>query len=238
MPKVAVVTGGSRGIGAAAVSAFAAVGYRVAFLYRSDDAAARGVAEKTGAMMIRADVSRAADVEEAFARIRAGLGSVDVLVNNAGIAEFRLFDEISDDDWRRMMSVNLDGVFYCARAVAKEMIARKHGCILNVSSVWGVSGASCEAHYAAAKGAVITLTKSLAQELGPSGIRVNCITPGVIRTDMNRGLDDEAIRGLAERTPLGRLGEPEEVAAALVFLAGEGAAFITGQVLGVDGGFA
>ena len=139
MPKVAVVTGGSRGIGAAAVSAFAAVGYRVAFLYRSDDAAARGVAEKTGAMMIRADVSRAADVEEAFARIRAGLGSVDVLVNNAGIAEFRLFDEISDDDWRRMMSVNLDGVFYCARAVAKEMIARKRGCILNVS-IWGPSG--------------------------------------------------------------------------------------------------
>ncbi len=235
MPFVAVVTGGSRGIGAAAVAAFAAAGYRVAFLYRSDDEAAQAVAEKTGAMGVKADVARSADVEKAFARVRAGLGGVDVLVNNAGISEFRLFDEISDDDWRRMLAVNLDGAFYCARAAAREMIARKRGCILNVSSVWGVSGASCEAHYAAAKGAVIALTKSLAQELGPSGIRVNAVAPGVIRTDMNGALDDEAIRDLEQRTPLGRLGEPEEVAAALVFLAG--AAFITGQVLGVDGGF-
>ncbi len=238
MAGVAVVTGGSRGIGAAAVEAFRMAGYRVAFLYRESDEAAARLAEKTGALSVKADVSVRAQVNEAFALVRARLGLVDVLVNNAGISQFRLFDEISDEDWRRMMSVDLDGVFYCAQAVVPEMIARKKGCILNVSSMWGVWGASCESHYAAAKGGVIALTRSLAKELGPSGIRVNCVTPGVIRTGMNRELDDAALEDLADRTPLGRLGEPEEVAGALVFLAGEGASFITGQVLGVDGGFA
>jgi 3-oxoacyl-[acyl-carrier protein] reductase len=237
MAGVAVITGGSRGIGAAAVAAFQASGYRVAFLYREHEAEAAALSEKTGAFMVRADISSPEQVEQAFARIRAGLGPVDVLVNNAGIAQFRLFDQISDEEWRRMMSVNLDGAFFCARAVAPDMISRKKGVILNVSSVWGVTGASCEAHYAASKGALIALTKSLAKELGPSGIRVNCVAPGVIRTDMNRALDDAALRELCESTPLGRLGEPEEVAAALLFLAGEGASFITGQVLGVDGGF-
>jgi 3-oxoacyl-[acyl-carrier protein] reductase len=238
MPDVAVITGGSRGIGAAAVEAFVSAGYQVAFLYRDDDAAARNISQKTGALMLKADVSCRAQIDQAFARIRARLGAVDVLVNNAGIAQFRLFDEISVEEWDGMMAVNLNGVFYCAQAVVQEMISRKKGCILNVSSMWGISGASCESHYAAAKGAVIALTKSLAKELGPSGIRVNCVAPGVIRTGMNRALDEEALRDLAERTPLGRLGEPEEVASVLVFLAGSGASFITGQVLGVDGGFA
>ena len=237
MPKVAVITGGSRGIGAAAVAAFATAGYSVAFLYRDDDAAAKIVSEKTGAFMLKADVSRRGEMDEAFARIRARLGPVDVLVNNAGIAQFRLFDDISDEEWRRMLSVNLDGVFHCTQSVVNEMISRKEGCILNVTSIWGVVGASCESHYAASKGAVIALTKSLAKELGPSGIRVNCVAPGVIRTDMNRALDGEAMRDLAAQTPLGRLGEPEEVASALLFFAGGGASFITGQVLGVDGGF-
>jgi 3-oxoacyl-[acyl-carrier protein] reductase len=237
MPKVAVITGGSRGIGAAAVAAFAKAGYAVAFLYRDDDAAAKRIAEKTGALMLKADVARRAEVEEAFAQIRARLGSITVLINNAGVAQFRLFDEISDDEWRRMLSVNLDGVFHCTQSAIKEMISKKEGCILNVSSVWGIVGASCESHYAASKGAVVALTKSLAKELGPSGIRVNCVAPGVIRTDMNRTLDGEAIGELEAQTPLGRLGEPEEVANALLFLAGEGASFITGQVLGVDGGF-
>jgi len=238
MSGVAVVTGGSRGIGAAAVRAFCAAGYRVAFFYRENDGAAAMLAENTGAISLKADVADRRQVHEAFAQVRARLGAVDVLINNAGIAQFRLFDEISDEDWRRMMSVNLDGVFYCAQAVAPEMISRKSGCILNVSSVWGILGASCEAHYAASKGAVIALTRSLAKELGPSGIRVNCVAPGVIRTDMNRDLDEEALGDLAGRTPLGRLGEASEVADALVFLAGESASFITGQVLGVDGGFA
>ncbi len=237
MPDVAVITGGSRGIGAAAVAAFAKAGYSVAFLYREDDAAAKTVSENTGAFSVKADVSRREEVEEAFARIRARLGPVDVLVNNVGVAQFRLFDEITVEDWRTMLSVNLDGVFHCLQSVVKEMISRKKGSILNVSSVWGVVGASCESHYAASKGAVIALTKSLAKELGPSGIRVNCVAPGVIRTDMNRALDGEALNELAAETPLGRLGEPEEVANALLFLAGSGASFITGQVLGVDGGF-
>ena len=238
MAGVIVVTGGSRGIGAAAVRAFCAAGYRVAFFYREDGAAAARLSEETGALAIQADVSDAGQVNRAFALVRERLGPVDVLVNNAGIAQFRLFDEISDEDWRGMMSVNLDGVFYCARAVAPEMIRRGKGSILNVSSVWGVVGASCEAHYAASKGAVIALTRSLAKELGPSGVRVNCVTPGVIQTDMNRDLDGDALDDLVGRTPLGRLGEASDVANALVFLAGEGASFITGQVLGVDGGFA
>jgi len=237
MAGAIVVTGGSRGIGAAAVRAFCAAGYRAAFFYRESDGAAARLSEETGALAIRADVADRAQVDQAFGQVRSKLGAVDVLVNNAGVAQFRLFDEISDEDWRRMMSVNLDGVFYCARAVAPEMIARRKGCILNVSSVWGVSGASCEAHYAASKGAVIALTRSLAKELGPSGVRVNCVAPGVIRTDMNRDLDGDAIGDLIGRTPLGRLGEAKDVASALVFLASEGAAFITGQVLGVDGGF-
>lgn len=238
MARVAVITGGSRGIGAAAVEAFRAAGYQVAFFYRQDETAARALSEKAGALAIRADVSDREQIDQAFARVRAEVGAVDVLVNNAGVAQFRLFDEISDEDWRRMMAVNLDGVFYCARAVVPEMISRKSGCILNVSSVWGLSGASCEAHYAASKGAVIALTRSLAKELGPSGIRVNCVAPGVIVTGMNRDLDEDALRDIRDRTPLQRLGEPSEVADALVFLAGPGAKFITGQVLGVDGGFA
>ena len=238
MAGVAVITGGSRGIGAAAVRAFCAAGYRVAFFYREDVSAASALSEATGAMAIQADVSDAGQVNGAFALIRERLGPVDVLINNAGIAQFRLFDEITDEDWRRMMSVNLDGAFYCARAVAPEMIGRRKGCILNVSSVWGLRGASCESHYAASKGAVIALTRSLAKELGPSGIRVNCVNPGVIKTDMNRDLDEDALMDLVGRTPLGRLGEASDVASALIFLAGEGAAFITGQVLGVDGGFA
>ena len=238
MAGVAVITGGSRGIGAAAVRAFCAAGYRVAFYYREDVSAASALSEATGAMAIQADVSDAGQVNGAFALIRERLGPVDVLINNAGIAQFCLFDEITDEDWRRMMSVNLDGAFYCARAVAPEMIGRRKGCILNVSSVWGLRGASCESHYAASKGAVIALTRSLAKELGPSGIRVNCVNPGVIKTDMNRDLDEDALMDLVGRTPLGRLGEASDVASALIFLAGEGAAFITGQVLGVDGGFA
>lgn len=238
MAGAVVVTGGSRGIGAATVRAFRAAGYRVAFFYREDAGAAGALAQATGATAIQADVADASQVNQAFALVRARLGAVEVLVNNAGVAQFRLFDEISDEDWRRMMSVNLDGVFHCTRAAVPEMIGRRKGCILNVSSVWGVLGASCESHYAASKGAVIALTRSLAKELGPSGIRVNCVNPGVINTDMNRELDGDALRDLIDRTPLGRLGEAADVASALVFLAGEGASFITGQVLGVDGGFA
>lgn len=237
MAGAMVVTGGSRGIGAAAVEAFRAAGYRVAFFYRERSDAAEALSAKTGALALRADVADRTQVNTAFAQVRAALGPVDVLVNNAGIAQFSLFDQITEQDWRRMMSVDLDGVFHCAQAVVPEMVSRRKGSILNVSSVWGVYGASCEVHYSAAKGAVIAMTRALAKELGPSGVRVNCVAPGAIMTDMNRELDGEALRDLAERTPLGRLGKPKEVADALVFLAGAGASFITGQILGVDGGF-
>jgi 3-oxoacyl-[acyl-carrier protein] reductase len=234
---VAIITGGSRGIGAATVALFRSAGYRVAFLYREQARAAEALAQKTGAIALRADVACRGQVESAFKRAQDELGPADVLINNAGIAQFRLFDEISPQDFRRMIAVNLEGVFNGCQAVAPGMVSRRRGCILNVSSVWGLMGASCEVHYSASKGAVISLTRALAKELGPSGVRVNCVAPGVILTDMNRDVDEAAMQDLAARTPLGRPGQPEEVAAALLYLAGEGASFITGQVLAVDGGF-
>jgi 3-oxoacyl-[acyl-carrier protein] reductase len=163
------------------------------------------------------------------------IGAVDVLVNNAGISQQKLFTDITDEDWRRMTGVNLDGVFYCSREASREMIRKKSGSIINISSMWGQVGASCEVHYSAAKAGVIGLTKALAKELGPSNIRVNCIAPGVIDTDMMSGFDNETKNSLIDETPLLRLGTPEDIAKAVVFLADENS-FITGQVLGVNGG--
>ncbi|MDY2719973.1 MAG: SDR family oxidoreductase [Candidatus Faecousia sp.] len=229
--KLAVITGGSRGIGAAAVSAFRKQGYEVAFFYASDPAAAQAVAQRTGAQAIRCDVSDAAAVEAAFAR----LGTAQVLVNNAAVSHTGLIQDISPAQWDRLFAVNVRGVYNCVRAALPGMLERQNGCILNVASMWGQVGASCEACYSATKGAVIALTKALAKELAPSHIRVNAVSPGVIDTDMNSHLSAEEMDELAQQTPLERIGRPEEVAQALVYLAD--AQFVTGQILPVNGGF-
>lgn len=164
-------------------------------------------------------------------------GDIDVLVNNAGVSSQKLFADITDEDWKKTTGVNLDGVFFCCREALKPMISKKNGVIINISSMWGEVGASCEVHYSATKAGVIGLTKALAKEVAPSGIRVNCITPGVIMTDMMADFDEKTVNELREETPLGRLGTPEDIAGAALFLASEDASFITGQVLGVNGGF-
>jgi len=226
-----LITGGSRGIGAAAVHHFADLGHAVTFLYEKDHDAARHVALETGAAAICCDVADEAAVTAAF----ADLPPVDVLVCNAGICHTGLISQITPDQWRRLFQVNVDGIFHCVRAVLPGMLQKQAGCIINISSMWGEVGASCEAAYSATKGAVIALTKALAKELGPSGIRVNAIAPGVIQTDMCRDIDPVILESLREETPVGRLGTPEDVARAMEYLAF--APFVTGQVLGVSGGF-
>ena len=236
--KKLLITGGSRGIGRACVEYFSSLGYRVAFIYAKSDAAAEALADACGALAIKADISDPKSVRAAFEVAFEWLGGLDVLINNAGIAQVKLLSDVTDDDWERMLGVNLSGVFYTTRAAIPVMVAQKSGRIINVGSVWGRCGASCEAHYSATKSALRGLTYSLAKELGPSGITVNCIEPGVIDTDMNGDLDEAAMRELADETPLMRIGDPIEVAYLAEFLTSERAAFITGQTIGVDGGFA
>lgn len=237
MMKV-LITGGSRGIGAACVRAFAAAGDRVAFIYRASSEAAERVAKETGAYPIQADLSNPAEAKRAVADAEAKLSGIDVLVNNAGVAQIKLFTDLTDEDWRRMTATDLDGVFYVTRETARGMIARHSGRIINVGSMWGKVGASCEVHYSAAKAGLRGMTMALAKELGPSGITVNCVEPGVIETEMNDALDEQTRRALADETPLCRLGKPADVADTVRFFASDAASFITGQCLGVDGGFA
>ena len=227
-----VITGGSRGIGAAAVELFAAKGHTVFFFYANHEDAARAVAEKTGATPIRCDVSDGASVKAAFAQVP----DVDILICNAGISHYGLMSMMPEDAWDRLFAVNVKGIYHCVNAAMPAFLKKQRGCILTVSSMWGRVGASCEAAYSATKGAVIALTKALAKELGPSGIRVNCVAPGVILTDMCAGFDDETLAGLAEETPLGRNGNAMDVARAMEYLSN--ADFVTGHILNVDGGFA
>jgi 3-oxoacyl-[acyl-carrier protein] reductase len=229
--KNVVITGGSRGIGAAAVELFAARGDRVYFLYEKNHAAAEAVAKKTGATAICCDVADSAAVKKAFAAI----GDVDILICNAGICHTGLMSDLREQDWDRLFDVNVKGIYNCVNAAMGAFLKKHAGSIVTVSSMWGQTGASCEVAYSATKGAVIALTQALAKELGPSGIRVNCVAPGVIRTDMCADVAPEIMEELKEQTPVGRLGTPEDVAKAMLYLAG--AEFVTGQVLPVNGGF-
>ena len=236
--KRVLISGGARGIGRALVEYFTAQGYAVAFIYRQNDEAASIVSAQTGARAIRADLSDAADAARAAREAKDILGGVDILINNAGVASIGLFTDVSDAQWRQMIDTNLSSAFYLCRAVARDMISQKWGRIVNVGSMWGKVGASCEVAYSSAKAGLRGLTMSLAKELGPSGITVNCVEPGVIETDMNASLDEETKTALCDETPLCRMGQPREVAVAVGFLTSDEAGFITGQMLGVDGGYA
>ena len=229
--KTVVITGGSRGIGAAAVELFAARGDRVFFLYEKNHEAANAVAEKTGATPICCDVADGKAVKEAFSQI----GDVDILICNAGTMWFGLLSMMEEGDWDRLFDVNVKGIYHCVNAAMPSFLKKHSGSIITVSSMWGQVGASCEAAYSATKGAVIALTKALAKELGPSGIRVNCVAPGVILTDMCANVDPEVLAEMAEEAPVGRNGTPMDVARAMEYLTE--AEFVTGQVLPVNGGY-
>ena len=242
MKPTVLVTGASRGIGLATARLFAAEGHPVVINYnRSRDPAFEAAREINAAggiaMAVRADVSRPEEVAAMFDAVSEQLGGVDILVNNAAVARQSLFTDIAYDEWRNTFAVNVDGMFLCCRAALPHMLRQHRGSIVNLSSMWGQAGASCEVLYSATKAAVIGLTKALAQEVGPSGVRVNCVAPGVVDTEMNAHLSEDDLRQLAENTPLMRLGTPEEAARAVYFLASEDASFITGQVLCPNGGY-
>lgn len=226
-----LITGASRGIGAETARYFAKMGDKVIINYNNSETEAKKLEKEINGIAIKADVSNSAEVK----RMLEEVGRVDVLINNAGIAGFYMLDTMSDDEWDRMLSTNLSSAFYCSRGVLPQMISRKSGAIVNISSMWGLTGAACEVAYSTAKAGLIGMTKALAKEVGPSGIRVNCVAPGVIDTDMNSGLDKNTIRELCDETPLCRIGTALDVAKAVYYLADENS-FITGHILNVSGG--
>ncbi|MBR3876460.1 MAG: 3-oxoacyl-ACP reductase FabG [Clostridia bacterium] len=235
--KTVLITGGSRGIGRAMVELFCENGYKVAFTYKNSESQAKNLAETMGAVAIKADSASEAEVVEAVKAAENALGKIDCLINNAGISSFSLFTDLTLEEWNRHLAVNLTGAFLYSRAVIPGMVSRKRGRIINITSMWGIVGSSCEVHYSTAKAGLIGMTKALAKELGPSGITVNAIAPGLIATDMNACLSEEDINEVAEETPLMRVGLPSEVARAALFLASEGASFITGEVMNLSGGY-
>ena len=235
--RVALVTGGAGGIGSAVCRALAAAGWRVAVHYHRSAERAEALARELGGLALPADAGDPAQVEALFARLRREWGPASLLVNNAGVSAYGLLTDLTDVEWANLVEVDLSGVFRFCRAAIPDMVRAKSGCIVNIGSIWGEVGASCEAAYSAAKAGVIGLSKALAKELGPSGIRVNVVSPGCIATEMLARFDAAELAALREETPLGRLGTPEDVAACVRFLASEEAGFVTGQVLGVNGGF-
>lgn len=236
--KRILITGGSGGIGAEIVRAFAKIGCQVVFTYNKNIASAEAVAKETDATALAIDLENTESIQNTVHTAASLLGGIDVLVNCAGISQIKLFTDLSDHEINRMVQINLTSVLTVTQAAAPYMIRNHSGRIINIGSMWGKTGASCEVTYSATKAAIEGFTKSLAKELGPSGITVNCIEPGVIETPMNAQLDEETVQALINETPLMRLGKPSDVADAVLFLASEKASFITGQILGVDGGFA
>lgn len=241
MNKTALVTGGAKGIGAAICKTLANDGYRIALNYNSSFESATELKNELSSVthieIFKADISDSSDVERMFTEIEGVFGGVDVLINNAGIAQQALFTDITDEMWQKMIGVNLTGAFNCCRRALPYMIRNKFGKIINITSMWGEVGASMEVHYSASKAGLIGLTKALAKEVGLSGITVNAVSPGVIETDMMSSFSDDVKSSLADETPLGVLGTPENIASAVSFLASDKAGFITGQVVSVNGGF-
>ena len=235
--SIVLINGGARGIGRAMVKAFCDCGHSVAFTYKQSDSAACELSRATGALAIKADSASELDVKMAVECVKKEYGNVNILINNAAVSSFSLFTDMTLDEWNRTFSVNVNGAFLYSREVLRDMINAKWGRIINISSMWGITGSSCEVHYSATKAAIIGMTKALAKEVGPSGITVNCIAPGVIDTDMNKSLSREDIEALVSDTPLMRIGLPEEIADSVLFLASDKASFITGEVLNVNGGF-
>ncbi len=232
-----LINGGSRGIGADMVELFTKKGYAVAFTYKNSEKEAKALSDKTGALAIKADSANEAEVISAVKNAKEAFGTIDVLINSAAVASFSLFTDISYEDWNGIFAVNVGGAFLYTKAVLPDMINKKHGRIINITSMWGITGSSCEVHYSATKAALIGFTKALAKEVGPSNITVNAIAPGLINTDMNKSFSKEDIKELVDETPLMRIGEARDVAEAALFLASDSASFITGEVLNVNGGF-
>lgn len=242
MKKPVLITGGAKGIGRAIAEIFAKNHYPVAINYHRSEEAAKALladleAQGCRAMILQGDVTQGDQVKEMVKTVEQAFGPIEILVNNAGIAQGKLFTGLTEEEWDRMMAVHLKGMFHCCQAVIPPMVSMKRGKIINISSIWGMVGASCEVHYATAKAGMIGFTKALAKELGPSQIQVNCVAPGIIETDMISDLDEASREYLKEQTPLMRFGTPREVASLVYYLASDEADFITGQVFSPNGGF-
>lgn len=240
MKKTIIVTGASRGIGAAIVKMLAKEDYNIVLNYNKSEEIAKKMQEEftkqgKNVEIFKADVSKREEVEKLIEFTINKFEKIDVLINNAGISQTRLFTDITDEDWNNMLNVNLNSVFYMTQEVLPYMIHEKEGCIINISSIWGITGAACETHYSVAKAGVDAMTKSLAKELGPSNIRVNSIAPGIIDTDMNKYLSDEELANIEEEIPLGKIGSPETIAKCVKWLIEDD--YTTGQIIGINGGW-